>query len=183
VFEKPPTLHNKIQFFPILADTLGYLSDDPPLTGTHTILATENLTIENVSHLIKPNTFSLWKANCMMSKDTSDDLEHVKYAIVHRYSTVTERDSESDTYSTELGNLAIACLSLVRPTRRSRAMHVMGIIRDDGSFDPQSFNTIHEPAVWRQAFFPMNDNQISPLVFVVSRRFCRQARSEALCCP
>lgn len=146
VFEKPPSSYNKIQFFPILADTLGYLSDEPPLTGTHTILAKENLTIEDVSHLITPNTFSLWKTDCMMSKDTSKSLENMNYAIVHRYSTLTERDGKWDTYSTELVNLAVACLALVRPTRRSRAMNVIGLIKPDGTFDPQTFNTMHEPA-------------------------------------
>lgn len=82
----------------------------------------------------------------MMSRDTADALDNVKYAIDHRYSTLTERDSEWDTYSTELVNLAVACMSLVRPTRRSRAMNVIGVIRPNGTFDPQTFNTMHEPA-------------------------------------
>src|SRR5208282_872141 len=46
VVEKPPSSYNKIEFFPILVNTHGYLNDDPPLTGTHTILAVENLSIE-----------------------------------------------------------------------------------------------------------------------------------------
>ena len=74
VFEKPPSSYDKIEFFPILVDTLGYLSDDPPPTGTHTILAAENLTIEDVSHLIAPNTFLLWKKDCSISKDTASAL-------------------------------------------------------------------------------------------------------------
>ena len=49
IFEKPPSSYNKIEFFPILVDMLGHWSDDPPVVGAHTILAAENLTIENVS--------------------------------------------------------------------------------------------------------------------------------------
>jgi hypothetical protein len=146
VFEKPPSSYNKIEFFPILVDTLGYLSDDPPPTETHTILAAENLTIENVSHLITPNTFSLWKKDCSISKDTASALENVKYAIVHRYSSPTDRDSVLDGNSTELVNLAVACLALIRPTRRSRAMNIPGIIKADGTLDPHGFSATHEPA-------------------------------------
>jgi len=146
VFEKPPTSYDKIQFCPISVDTLGYLSDDPPPTGTHTILAAEHLSIENVSHLITPDTFSLWKKDCSISKDTASALENVKYAIVHRYSSPAERDTKLDWHSTELVNLAIACLALIRPTRRSRAMNIPGIIKPDGSFDPHGFTATNDPA-------------------------------------
>jgi hypothetical protein len=71
VFEKPPSSYNKIHIFPILADTLGYLSEEPPLTGTHTVWADKNLTIEDVSPLITPNTFSLWKKDCSISRATA----------------------------------------------------------------------------------------------------------------
>jgi len=145
LLEKPPSSYNKIEFFPILVDKLG-LSDDPAPTGTHPILAAENLRIENVSHLITPNTFSLWKKDCFLSKDTASALENVKYAVVHRYSSPTERDPGLDRYSTELVNLAVACLALIRPTRRSRAMHVRGVIKADGTLDPQEFSATHDPA-------------------------------------
>lgn len=146
VFEKPPSSYNKIEFFPIQVDTHGYLSDDPPLSGTHTILAAEKLSIENVSHLITPSTFSLWTKDCYVSKETASALANVEYAIVHHYSSPTERDAELDGRSTELVNLAVACLLVVRPTRRSRAMNVPGVIRADGTFDPQGFTATHDPA-------------------------------------
>ena len=146
VFEQPPRFYNRIQFFPILADTDGIFGDDPPLTGSHTILAAENLLIENVSHLITPDTFSLWKRDCSISKDTASALENVTYAIVHRYLSPTERNEGLDKHSTELVNLAVACLALIRPTRRSRAMHIPGVIKADGTFDPDGFNATHEPA-------------------------------------
>jgi len=124
VFEKPPSSYNKIQIFPILADTLGHLSDEPPLTGTHAVWGDKNLTIENVSHLITPSTFSLWKKDCFISKTTASALDNVKYAIVHRYSSPMEREPGLDKISTDLINFAVACLALIRPTRRSRARNI-----------------------------------------------------------
>ena len=143
VFEKPPSSYDKIQIFPIAVDTLGWRGE-PLLTGPYSILATENLTIENVSHLITPKTFSLWKTDCYVSKDTAEALDRVKFAIVHRYSSPVERDTELDQHSTELINLAFSCLSLIRPTRRSRAMHIPGVIRRDGTFDPHGFSAARE---------------------------------------
>lgn len=146
IFEKPPSTYNKIEFFPILVDMLGHWSDDPPVTGAHTILAAESLTIENVSPMITPKTFSLWKKNCHITKDTADALDNVKYAIVHRYSSPTERNTELDHRSTDLVNMAVACLALVRPTRRNHAMNVPGVIRPDGTLDPHGFSATHDPA-------------------------------------
>lgn len=143
---RPPKSYNKIEFFPIVVDKHGYLSDDPPPTGTHTILAAENLTVEDVSSLLTKETFSLWKQDCYVSKDTAEALERVTYAIVHRYSSPVERDSELDLHSTDLINSAVACLALIRPTRRSRAMNIPGVIKPDGTFDPHGFSAAHEPA-------------------------------------
>jgi hypothetical protein len=145
VFEKPPSSYNKIQIFPILAATIGRLSDDPPLTGTHAVWQEKNLTIENVSHLITPGTFSLWKKDCFISKTTASALDNVKYAIVHRYSSPMEREPGLDKISTDLINFAVACLALIRPTRRSRARNIPGVIRPDGTFDAHGFSTTHEP--------------------------------------
>jgi len=144
VFEKPPSSYNKIQMFPILADTWGYLSDEPPLTGVHTVWPEKNLTIENVSHLIAPSTFSLWKKDCHVSKDTAEALDGMKYAIVHRYSSPAEREPDLDEASTKLVNVTVACLSLIRPTRRSRAMNVPGFIGPDGTFNPHGFTAAPE---------------------------------------
>lgn len=145
VFEKPPSSYDKIQIFPIAVDAVGWRGE-PLLTGPYSILAAENLTIENVSHLITAKTFSLWKMDCNISKQTADDLEDVKFAIVHRFSSPVERDTELDLRSTELGDLALSCLSLIRPTRRSRAMHIPGVIRPDGIFDPHGFTARPETA-------------------------------------
>ncbi len=145
VFEKPPSSYSKIGFFPIVVDMLGW-SDDPRLVGPYAILTAENLTIENVSHLITPNTFSLWKNDCFVSKDTASALEHVNFAVVHRYSSPTERDGRQDKYSSELIHHAIACLALIRPTRRSRAMHIRGRISRDGTFEPEGFSAREEVA-------------------------------------
>jgi len=90
VFDKPPSSHDKIGFLPITVDRVG-VSDGPPLAGSYTILATESLTIENVSHLITPDTFSLWKQDCLVSQDIAIALENVGYAIVHRSSSPIER--------------------------------------------------------------------------------------------
>jgi len=143
---RPPKSYNKIEFFPILVDKHGYFSDAPPPTGTHTILAAENLTVEDVSSLLTKETFSLWKQDCYVSKETAESLERVTYAIVHRYSSPVERDSELDLHSTDLIYSAVACLALIRPTRRSRAMNIPGVIRPDGTFDPHGFSAAHEPA-------------------------------------
>ena len=145
VFEKPPGSYDKIQIFPITVDAVGW-RDEPLLTGPYSILPAENLTIENVSHLITPKTFSLWKMDGNISKQTADDLEEVDFSIVHRYSSPVERDTELDLRSTELGDIAFTCLSLIRPTRRSRAMHIPGVIRRDGTFDPQGFTARPETA-------------------------------------
>ena len=139
VFEKPPTSYAKIQFFPISVGMAG-LGDDPPLTGPYAVLPSENLTIENVSHLITAKTFSLWKNACNISKRTAESLESVKFAIVHRHSSPNAGDGGLETRSTLLIDYAGSCLALIRPTRRSRAMHIRGVMKSDGSFDPQGFS-------------------------------------------
>jgi hypothetical protein len=170
VFENTPSSYDKIQFFPILVDMLGYLSDDSPPTGTHTILAAENLTIENVSHLMKPNTFALWKEDCRISKDTADALEEIKYAIVHRYLSPSAMDGKLDRHSSELINLAVACLALIRPTRRSRAMHIRGLIKGDGTFDPQWFDsTVPAEVPEIQKLFTIRKKDIDLLSSVLPR--------------
>ena len=139
VMEKPPTSYDKIQFSPISGARAGW-SDAPPLTGPYTILPSEDLTIEDVSHLINPETFSLWKNDCYVSKRTADSLASVKFAIVHRHSSPTSGDGGLETRSTLLIDYAGSCLALIRPTRRSRAMHIRGVIKSNGNFDPQGFS-------------------------------------------
>ncbi len=145
VFEKPPSSYNKIQFFPIHVDMFGHWNPNAP-NGTYSILPGENLTIEDVSLLITKETFSVWKTDCVFSSDTIKALEGVKYAIVHRYSTKTEQDADLDQRSAEIINLAVACLALIRPTRRSRAGNITGFIKLNGMFVPQGFSAHTDPA-------------------------------------
>ena len=89
IVEKQLRSFTKINFVPISVDTHRLLSDEPPPTGTHTISAPENLTIEDVSGLIKPDTFSLWKLGCHISKDMAEALDRIRFAIVHRFVSST----------------------------------------------------------------------------------------------
>lgn len=139
VMEKPPTSYDKIQFFPISGACAPW-SLETPLEGPYQILPPENLTIENVSALIKPDTFSLWKRGCHVSKHTADSLDSVKFAIVRRHKSPNPGDGGPETNSTLLIDYAASCLALIRPTRRSRAMHIRGVIKPDGSFDPYGFS-------------------------------------------
>ena len=144
VLPKPPSFYNKIEFFPINVDTVGFSSDEPPPVGTNKLM--DGLTIEDVAPLITDHTFSLWTKDCYVSRDTANALRHVRYAIVHRYVSPTDRDPVLDKRSTELVNMAACCLLLVRPTRRSHALNIPGIIKDDGTLDPHGFSASHEPA-------------------------------------
>lgn len=146
VTPRPPTSYDKIEFLPISVDKFRVLSNDPPPAGTCTILASEGITIEDISSLLTEETFSLWKKDCFISKDIAETLDEVSYAIVHRYKSKHERDSELDEESTHLVNCAVACLSLIRPTRRSRAMNIRGVINPDGRFVAHGFSATHEPA-------------------------------------
>ena len=76
---------SKIRFFPIRADSFGHLTSSMPLVDSYTILPDQNLTIENISKLITPETFAVWKRDCFLSKSVADSLEGMEYAIVHRY--------------------------------------------------------------------------------------------------
>src|SRR5208282_5918543 len=168
VREKPPSSYDRIEFSPIAVNRVGW-SDDPPLTGPYTILSSENLTIENVSHLITPSTFSLWKNDCFVSKRTSESLESVRFAIVHRYSSPNGGDVGPQTHSASLIDSAGSCLALIRPTRRSRAMHIRGVLKSDGPFDPQGFSAREEladvPEI--QKIFAVRERDIELLTLVL----------------
>jgi hypothetical protein len=168
VREKPPSSYDRIEFSPIAVNRVGR-SDDPPLTGPYTILSSENLTIENVSHLITPNTFSLWKNDCFVSKRTFESLESVRFAIVHRHSSLNGGDEGPQTHSAKLIDSAGSCLALIRPTRRSRAVHIRGIVKSDGKFDPQGFSAREEladvPEI--QKIFAVREQDIEVLTSVL----------------
>jgi hypothetical protein len=143
VREKPPSSYQKIQLFPIQVSPFSFPGEEPPPPATSAVLATENLTIENVSSLLTPDTFSHWRSE--LSRDTNDALNNLSFAIVHRYSAPAERVAEFDERSAKLVKSAAACLALIRPTRRSRAGKITGMITAGGTLDPQSFD-IPNPA-------------------------------------
>lgn len=178
VFEKPPSSYDRIEYFPVLVDRIGINADTP--SGTYTILAAENLTIEDVSQVVAPDAFSLWKSECFLSRDTAGDLEGTTHAIVRRYSTETERDVKLDSYSAEIVDMAVACLSLIRPTRRSRAGSVTGRLTANGVFVPQSFrttNVFEVPEV--QKLFTIRNQDIDLLRSVLPEFIQLYQRDEA----
>jgi hypothetical protein len=140
VLERPPASYDKIQLLPIHVYPFPGLSDDPPPEKAYVILETENLRAEDVSHIIARDTFSLWQQNCFLSKDVSEALQNLRFAIVHRYQSPTDRDPNLDEYSAHLVNCSGACLALIRPTRKSRAGKITGTIKADGMLDPQTFD-------------------------------------------
>lgn len=109
------------------------------------ILEAENLTVEDVSHMLGPDTFSVWQQGCYLAKDTIEALQNVTFAITHRYSSPAERDHELDEKSAHLVNCAVECLGLIRPTCKSRAGSIIGLIGGDRMLKPQSFQ-VSEPA-------------------------------------
>jgi hypothetical protein len=168
VMEKPPTSYDKIQYFPISGTMAGW-SEEAPLAGPYQILPSENLTIENVSHLITPNTFSLWKNGCHVTTYTAESLESVRFAIVRRHTSPSPVDGGPESYSTLLIDDAASCLALIRRTRRSRATHIRGVMKADGSFDPQGFSAREDladvPEI--QKLFAVREEDIQLLIAVL----------------
>ena len=80
VAERPPSLYDKIQFFPISGSCAPWALG-APLIGPYHVFPSENLTIENVSDLIKPDTFSLWRNGCHISKHTAESLDSVNLQL------------------------------------------------------------------------------------------------------
>jgi hypothetical protein len=159
VLERPPSSYDKIQLFPIQVDPFGG-SDDPPPEKNCVILETVNLRVEEVSHLIAEETFSLWQQDCSLSKDVAEALQNLRFAIVHRYLSPTDGDAKLDNDSADLVNCAVACLALIRPTRKSRAGKVTGTIKADGMLDPQTFEipqTAEVPEVQKLFTIRMRD--------------------------
>ena len=82
----------------------------------------------------------------MFRRTPGDALRRISWSIVHRYVSPSDRHPDLDTHSTKLVNMAVCCLQLIRPTRRSRAQNVPGIIRDDGTLDAHGFSANHDQA-------------------------------------
>lgn len=144
VMEKPPTSYDKIHFTPINAGIIGL--DEDPIVGPYDILPSEKLTIENVSHLITEKTFALWKSDCGVSKRTAQSLDSLKFAIVHRRSSSSPSDDGLLSPSFSLIGSAASCLSLIRPTRKSRVRDIRGVIKADGTFDAVGFGMLEDLA-------------------------------------
>jgi hypothetical protein len=138
VMERPQTIYHRIHFTPINENAIGW--NEPRLSGPYQILPSENLTIENLSHLISEETFSLWKMECNISKRTSESLAAITFAIVHRRSSSSLTDDGMLSPSIRLVDHAVSCLALIRPTRKSRVSHIRGVIKADGTLDPQGFS-------------------------------------------
>lgn len=138
VMEKPPTSYHRIHFTPINENVLGW--GEPRLAGPYEILASENLLIENLSHLITEKTFSLWNTECTISKRTAESLASIRFAIVHHRPSASTTDDGLLSPSFSLIDHASSCLALIRPTRKSRVQHIRGVIKTDGTFDPQGFS-------------------------------------------
>jgi hypothetical protein len=132
--------YQKIEFAPVYVDVTSIFTNDPPPDTPQTLLANENLTVEDISRLIKPDTFSVWKTGCYVSKDISDALEKVRYAVVHRCFSYSARDSELEMRAAKLIDTAMGGLALIRPTRMSRAMQVRGVLKPDGTLDAHGFS-------------------------------------------
>jgi hypothetical protein len=145
VSERPPSTYDKVQLFPIQVNAYPFPDEEPPPRAPCMILEAENLSVENVSTMIGEDTFSLWRHNCELSRITTDAVQNLTFAVVHRYSSPTDRDPSLDEHSAKLVQSTVACLALIRPTRRSRAGKITGLIKADGTLDPQSFD-IPEPA-------------------------------------
>jgi hypothetical protein len=151
--------YNKITLCPIYSGGRHPWDEDALAEPSYQIM--EGVTIENVSAMINAETFSLWKNAGYLSRHQFEDLEGVRYALVHRYSTEHQRDAKLDAGSRSLIGKLSACLLLVRPMRRGQAGIVTGTIDENGNLVPQQFNTpqpVEVPQV--QKFFYLRQRDV-----------------------
>ncbi len=139
---KTPTDYKKMTLYPIHSG--GRHDWDKGALADRTYEIMQGVTIENISSLIDPTTFSLWKSECLLSRNQSRDLENMQYAIVHRYSTSHSGIEKCDKESQNLVGKLSACLLLVRPMRRGHVGIVTGVVGEDGKLDPREFH-LSEP--------------------------------------
>ena len=100
----------------------------------------DHLSIEDVSGIMKAEVFETWRDS--MSKHRFEDLLHVRYAIVHRYTVAPhQRDPLIDQESWRTVHLVLALMRLIRPMRES-GFQTQVEIRSDGSYD--SLNIYHD---------------------------------------
>jgi hypothetical protein len=134
--DAPPEPYRNISILPISVDRRAFLEPDA-IQGSHLVMADHGVSIEDVSPMLSPDTFSTWKQGCFLAKRDTEELQGLHYALTHRYSVDGYRQGERR--SKELLDLTDACLSLIRPTRKHRVRIVHGHVREDGTLDPHGF--------------------------------------------
>ena len=159
-------------------------ADDEQFTISLPFDVAESVRIENVSSLLRTDTFDLFKQR--MGTDSAGRLQAVRYALVHRYEPRAFRDDEEnrvgeemiDERSSELVRNMAACLRLIRPMRQS-ALLMQGAVRCDETFDVEKLDhplEFHEvPEV--QKVFMLRDRDAEELKSVAPR-FLRAMREE-----
>ena len=131
-----PEPYRKITILPIEVDHHAVLEPDA-IRGAHMVLADQSLSIEDISPLLLPDTFSTWKQGCFLAKRDAEKLQGLDYALTHRYSAHGYREGEGR--SKELLDLADACLSLIRPTRKYRVRIIHGLVKENETLAPHGF--------------------------------------------
>lgn len=162
---------NGVTLYPIyrLADE----SDEEPFDcAALPIQIVEHVGIEDVSQMFDEETFK-WVGNAMGQR-ALEDLQRVRYAIVHRYEA---KPHESVQPSGMLVRNLAACLRLIRPMRQ-RASLMRGEVRENGKLDLQQFDhpiDLEVPEV--QKLFGLR-NRDAELLRVVGADFLRAMGGE-----
>jgi hypothetical protein len=120
--------------------SLGEHDENPFDTSGLPLEIVKDVRIEHVAPLFRDNTFDFVKGD--MGTHDVEQLEQVKYGIVHRYEIPTNfsYDAENPQEQSEqlVRNIA-ACLRLIRPMRQY-ALTMHGYLREDGTFDVRGFD-------------------------------------------
>jgi hypothetical protein len=155
---KAPVHHNRITLYPLYSAGRHPWDEGALADPRYEIM--EGVTIENVSLLITPETFSVWKGAHFLSADQLESLENIKYAIVHRYSVEHASEPEMNQESQQLVGKLTVCLLLVRPMRRNHAGIVQGVVLEDGTFEASRFGVaepVEVPHVQKHFYFREQD--------------------------
>jgi len=106
---------------------------------------TDDVRIEHVEPLLKEDTFKF--VTTTMGTDAVENLERVKYALVHRFDPDAnyrcggiEGREKRKADSEMLVRSVAACLRLIRPMRQF-ALSMQGTVRPDGTFDVLGFDS------------------------------------------
>ena len=130
----------------------------------------EGVTLEDVSALIKEDAFEFVKTK--MGTDAAETLQGIRYAFVHRYDPQQVRDESGmivseeipASKSTSLLQMVAACLRLIRPMRQMAVM-MSGTVREDGTFEVDSFDHPLEllEVPQNQKLFHLRDRDVADL--------------------